>query len=78
MTPDQHSTFDQLKALPLSDDITSAIKLVTELDAELDVTKAQLLAVMTLYRQDMMREMRGGFDAKAFAEGLAKVMAASK
>jgi hypothetical protein len=78
MTPDQHSTFEQLKALPLSDNMTLAIRIIRELDDELDVTKAQLLAVMTLYRMDMMREQRGGFNPLEFAEGLAKVMAAPK
>ena len=75
MTPEQYEIFDTL--IP-TEDVAPAMRLIEQLDAELDATKAQLLAVMTLYRQDMMREMRGGFDAKAFAEGLAKVMAAPK
>lgn len=78
MTPDHHNTFEQLKALPPTEDLSLAIQLIRELDTELDVTKAQLLAVMTLYRMDMMREQRGGFNPLEFAEGLAKVMAAPK
>lgn len=78
MTPDQYDAFEILKAIPPSEDMDTAIRIIRELDGELGMVKAQLLAVITLYRQDMMREMRSGFNTDEFMEGLAKVMAAPK